>query len=299
MKHTKTIWRFRNIAAILAAMILFLLVSGALANIAQFSKRVQTPEAWCYDEAQFSGLCTKPVSCSNREGESLAGWLYSADDTAPKGLIVLAHGMGYGHRAYLNVAAYFAGRGYLVFAYDMTGCDASGGASPRGVPQALLDLDAALDAAEALPEAADLPVFLFGHSLGAYACCAVLEEHPEVRAVAALAGFDSTAALLRARFGIAGTLLTPGAVLWERLRFGAAADRTSLRGFASSTAQVLIVHSSDDPEVQVSCGLDRYAEVYGSDPRFRFLRLDGKGHGGVFTGEVAGACLALYDSCCK
>ena len=165
---------------------------------------------------------------------------------------------------------------------------------PAAAPDRPVDLDAALNAAEALPEAAGLPVCLFGHSMGAYAACAVLPDHPEVRAVAALAGFDSTAAWMQEHFGFLGVLLTPGAALWERIRFGSAAGTNSMEGFAASNAQILIVHSSDDPEVPIGCGLDRYAETYGSDPRFLFFRLDHGGHGELFTAEVQAACSDLF-----
>ena len=299
MKRYEMVRRFQAAAVLLAVFAVLLVAAGAVGYASLFSSRVATPEANCYREEQFPGLVSKPVSFSGHDGIPLSGHLYSSSDKTADGLVVLAHGMGFGHRAYMNVAAFFADNGYFVFSYDATGYDESGGTSTRGVQQVLLDLDSALNTAESLPETEGLPVFLFGHSLGGYAVCAVLPMHPEVQAVAALAGFDSTSSLLRARFGFTGSLLTPGALLWERIRFGEAANSTSMRGFASSDAKVLIAHSVDDPEVPIACGLERYVRAYGDDPRFLFLRLDGKGHGGLFTDEVSRECLALFDSCVR
>ena len=276
----------------LAAGLLALLLVGAGAYAGMFDHRIETPPA---QRARLRELRSEAVSFSNGDGVPLQGWLYAAQDMEPSRLVVLAHGMGIGHRAYGDVIAAFARRGYLVFAYDATGYDDSGGSSPGGVPQAVLDLDAALRAAESRPEAAGLPVCLFGHSLGAYAVCAVLPEHPEVRAAAALAGFDSVASWVRARYGLPGTLLIPGAALWERLRFGGAAGRTASEGLASSEARVLIVHSGDDETVPIACGLERWAARFGGDPRFRFLRLERGGHDGIFSGAVPSACFALFD----
>ena len=298
-QKNRRLQRLRTLVSFVVILSVLLLLGGAGGYALQFSGRVTTPETQCFQEASFPSLTSRSVSFSNRDGDQLAGRLYSISGIEPVGLLVLAHGMGYGHRAYLNVIASFANEGFLVFAYDATGYDASEGASARGVPQMLLDLDAALDTAEALPEAAGLPVCLFGHSMGAYAACAVLPDHPEIRAAAALAGFDSTSAWMQERFGFFGQLLTPGAALWERICFGSVAGRTAMQGFAASNAQILIVHSSDDPEVPIGCGLDRYAEAYGSDPRFLFLRLDGKGHGGLFTAEVQAACTDLFRRACE
>ncbi|MBQ6431104.1 MAG: alpha/beta fold hydrolase [Oscillospiraceae bacterium] len=297
MKLSRIFHRLGTLLIVCLVLAVLLLAVGAAAYASQFSDRAETPEAYRYSEAQFPALTAVTISYTNHSNDRMSGCLYTAEGVEPDGLIVFAHGMGCGHRAYLNVISFFADNGYAVFAYDASGYDSSGGTSTRGVQQAVLDLDAAITVAELMTKDADLPVFLFGHSLGAYAACAVLAEHPEVRAVASLAGFNSTADLLKARYGFAGLLLTPGALLWERLRFGSAAEDSAMKGFAASDARVLIVHSSDDNEVPIECGLDLYASAYESDPRFTLLRLDGKGHGGLFTGDVPAACLALFDAC--
>lgn len=289
----------KGLALALVLVLVGALVLGAAGYAKLFAGRAETPEGRRYALSDYPGLEAEAVAFSNDRGEPLAGWLYRCGDAEPAGLVVLVHGMGNGHLAYLNVAAAFARQGWLVFAYDATGNDASGGAERRGIPQAVLDLDAALNTAEALPEARGLPVCLFGHSLGAYTVCAALADHPEVRAAAALSGFDGTAAYIQEVYGVPGLILLPGALLWEKLRFGGAAGRTALEGFAASSARILIVHGTADPVVPISAGLDRYEAVYGGDPRFTFLRITGADHGGVFTREVREACLELFQNVCK
>ena len=293
----KRLWK--GLALALALVILGCLVLGAGGYAMLFAGRVETPAGRRYEPSSFPGLEAEAVAFSNDRGEALAGWLYRWGDAEPVGLVVMVHGMGNGHLAYLNVTAAFAKAGWLVFAYDATGNDASGGSERRGIPQAVLDLDAALKAAEALPEARGLPVCLFGHSLGAHTVCAALADHPEVRAVAALSGFDGTAAYIRETYGIPGLILLPGALLWEKLRFGGAAGRTAMEGFAASEARVLIVHGTADETVPISSGLERYEAVYGNDPRFTFLRINGADHGGVFTPQVREACLELFREACQ
>jgi hypothetical protein len=293
----KRFWK--GLALALLLVLVGTLALGAAAYASLFAGRVETPAGRRYSLSDFPGLEAKAVAFSNDRGEALAGWLYRCGDAEPAGLVVLVHGMGYGHLAYLNVAAAFAREGWLVFAYDATGNDASGGSGRGGVPQAVLDLDAALKTAEALPETQGLPVCLFGHSLGAYTVCAALADHPEVRAAAALSGFDGTAAYIRETYGVPGLVLLPGALLWERLRFGGAAGRTALEGFAASEARVLIVHGTADEVVPIASGLERWEAVCGDDPRFTFLRVEGADHGGVFTAQVREACLELFQEACQ
>ena len=38
----------------------------------------------------------------------------------------------------------------------------------------------------------DLPIVLFGHSWGGYSVCSVLTYHPEIKAVIACSGFNSS-----------------------------------------------------------------------------------------------------------
>lgn len=292
----------RRIQAAVLALVLLLLGTqalGAAAYAGLFARRMETPAAYREELSRYPGLTRREVPFSNADGTTLMGWLYAGTQTPVRGLLVAAHGMGFGHLAYLRVIDSFARQGWLVFAYDGTGYDASGGGGTGGPPQAMLDLDAALTAAEALPETEGLPVCLFGHSMGAYAVCTVLPRHPEVRAAAVLAGFDSVSALVRARLGLPGMVLVPGALLWERLRFGEDAGRTALEGFAASEAQLLIVHGTADTEVPISCGLDRFEAALGGDPRFTFLRVEGADHGSLFTPEVREVCLELFAEACE
>ena len=119
------------------------------------------------------------------------GYQYSKDNIEPKGVIVLAHGLGGGgHNSYLHLADYFSTHGYLVFAYDATGNDESEGDSVRGIPQALIDLDYSLRFVKNTPDLVHLPIMLFGHSWGAYSAGSVLNYHPDVQDVVMTAGFN-------------------------------------------------------------------------------------------------------------
>jgi acylglycerol lipase len=85
---------------------------------------------------------------------------------APRGAIALVHGLGEHSGRYERVAARFTEAGYAVWAIDLRGHGQSPGArgDTRFAP-ALEDIDALV--ARCGASGAGVPVFLYGHSLGA------------------------------------------------------------------------------------------------------------------------------------
>jgi alpha-beta hydrolase superfamily lysophospholipase len=87
-------------------------------------------------------------------------------DGQPRAVIVLVHGLGEHSSRYGHLAQRFTDAGYAVFALDLRGHGRTPGT--RGdlrLPQAISDVGEVLDqATSAYP---GLPVFIYGHSLGA------------------------------------------------------------------------------------------------------------------------------------
>ena len=120
-------------------ILVLLLIGDAILSVAvyddNFNKRFESYEPLMLGVEDFEGLqCTKCQFPSDK-GQMLTGCLYSAGE-AQKGIVVLAHGFGGGgHNSYMDVADFFAKRGYYVFAYDATGNDESEGDGVGGLPQ--------------------------------------------------------------------------------------------------------------------------------------------------------------------
>lgn len=283
---------------LILALILPVIASLALYE-SFFFRHFDTPAEVVQSIEDYPGLIEEPHAFSSDRGLRLEGALYQAEACEAKALAVLAHGYGVGHRGYLSVVDALARSGYLVFAYDATGYDASAGRSAWGLPQATNDLDAAIRFAERLPESRDLPVVLFGHSLGGYAVGCATGLHPEVCAAVSLAGFSDSLDIIRAQgrrlVGSAIDVLLPYLSLYESIKFGAAASRTGVEGFGSSAARVLIAHSADDATVPIEFGLDRYRQAFEGDARFTFLRLDRRGHENLFTNADARIYISFLD----
>ena len=189
----------------------------------------------------------------------------------------------------MDVADYFAKNGYYVFAYDATAMDKSEGEGLGGVPQGVIDLEHAISFVESNNDIPDLPIVLFGHSWGAYSVSAVLTYHPEVKAVIECCGFNSSPDMFESggkdQAGDVIYAMRPFIELHERFKFGKYATNTAMKGFDSTDALVLVVHSADDNVIGIEYGLDKYYEKYKDNPRFTFMRFEDRGHNEIFIDQ--------------
>ena len=255
-----------------------------------FDQRFESYEPLMLYVDDFDGLQRTQYEFSSDKGQELTGYLYSAGESQ-RGIIVMAHGLGGGgHNSYMDCANYFAQHGYYVFAYDATGNDESEGEGVGGLPQGVIDLDHAISFVEESGNFPELPILLFGHSWGGYSVCSVLTYHPEVKAVIACSGFNSSSDMFEAegkkQAGDGIYLMMPFVKLYERIKYGSYASHTALDGFSASSVAVMIVHSSDDNVVPTEYGYDIYYERYRDDPRFSFIRLENKGHNYVYDDDT-------------
>lgn len=115
--------------------------------------------------------------------------VYHLGEENGKGLVILSHGIRDRAEGYFSEARGFLNEGYRVLLYDATGSGASSGRSQRGLPQSAIDLQRILSWAERQSCFEGLDFYLYGHSWGGYAVCAVFckGEHPRVKAVCSLA----------------------------------------------------------------------------------------------------------------
>jgi len=265
-----------------------------------FGFRYTTPDWMVREVSEYAGL-TVERSDFAADGETLAGYKYAAGDTEKKGVVVLAHGMGGGHAAYLPLIACFAENGYYVFAYDVRGNDNSTGDAVEGLPQGVIDLDHALSHAYTIPEYSGLPFVLFGHSWGAYSAGAALDLHPEIQAAALVSGFNASEDMLlyRARgyVGEVTAILLPYVTTYERLKFGSEITDLSVIGSVeSSDARVLFAQSADDTTVPTAYGYDLFYAAFGGSDRIEFVLYEDRGHTNLLYSEAAEAHREAVDT---
>jgi len=250
------------IIAIIAVLVLicFLGVSAIYESV--FGKRFEIYDSPLLpDFNDYPGLESEHVSFPSKKGYNHIGTFYHHKDvTKFKGLIVFSHGIFDGQLNYLPEIDYFARRGYKVFGFDNTGSHLSGGKSLRGLPQSAEDLDTALAYVTEVTKDEKLPLFLFGHSWGGYAVSAVsCYNLYDIKGVFVQNGFNRCCDMLTAeavkRFGKWMLALTPYIRMYEKMKFGKAADYTAMQGVAKATSngtKFLILHSLDDKSISLT-----------------------------------------------
>ena len=205
-----------------------------------------------FSAEDFPGLHSEPYSFTASAGHTLKGYVYYYDDPISNRLIVFDHGFGGGHRAYMKEIEKLCRHGYLVLAYDHTGCMESDGASPNGMAQSLCDLNDCLNFVKVDERLKGLDISVMGHSWGGYSTLNISALHPEISHVVVLSGFVEVELLVNDFF--AGLLKGYRKVLLgletaANPRFVKYNAVESLKG---SSAKVLLIYSDNDQMVRKS-----------------------------------------------
>ena len=252
------------------------------------------PPAWnTLSVADFDGLTLQQTEIEVNDEKSLAAFKYSRNEVTPKGVVIVAHGLGGGgHTTYLPLIDAFTRGGYYVFAYDATANGETGGNSVEGFPQGIIDLELAIRYVTQVPEYKELPIALFGHSWGAYSTANVLELYPDIAAAIVVAGFNESEDLILYQgekyVGSTASLTTPYVYFYEQLKFTKKyADLSAVDSMKSTNAGIMIVHSADDTTVPTEYGYDKFYSEFSSDERFSFVLYEDRGHSNMFYSDDA------------
>ena len=229
---------------------------------------------------------------------TLSAYLYGKDNT--KGVIVVAPGHGDYNDIKLYEIRYFADAGYKVLCFDYTGCYTSGGSSFGGYTQAVYDLDAVLTNCDKEPAFGDMPVYLFGHSMGGYASAAVLNFDHKVDAVVSASGFDCAKEQWECsvkRFtGPVYFLIRPINLLFIKLRYGSDSTLSAVDGINNTAIPVLVISADND----VYYGGKR-SPIYDKKDMIRndkceFMLMDKPGHNEHYSYFLTDAAVSYQKS---
>lgn len=257
-----------------------------------FSVRYQTQMPLDFKIEEFDNLKREKHIYQSINNDDIVGYLYFNDmilENDCHGLIVVVHGLGSGgHSIYMETINYFVNNSFLVFSYDASGNNESGG-KIYGLPQQLIDLKTTIEYIEKIDSLQNLPLFLFGHSWGGYAVCNILNYIDGVSAVVSASGFNSTYDLISSYSlkyaGVIAYTGLPFVFFHESNKFGDFSSSSALNAFDNSTANVMIIHSEDDEVVPIKIGYDLYYEKYYDNKRFKFLKYKNRGHSFVIYSE--------------
>lgn len=270
-------------------LVLLLIAAGALFLCARailntvFANRCEgNPNAVYYEASDFPDLHAEPLSFPSNRGQMLRGYMYSHPFSHYKGVIIFVHGMGAGHTAYTALINDLAMQGYFVFAYDATGTVLSDGASLGGFSQGFLDLKSAVSFIQSLTRFHYYPLFLVGHSWGAYTAANFTHLKTQVQGVIALSPFDSISSILvhiiQMKTGKKLSFLKPFFFLATLVEYHQLAFYRPSYSLQSAPCPVLILHGDQDLSVPLSLSPAAAQEYLKRNPLLTIQLCPGKGH---------------------
>lgn len=279
------------LASVFIVVILPLIISGIIYNV-NFGKTFERMAVDSKELEEYPGLKVDRRSFKSSKDYAMAGFLYTGDYEAPKGIVVLAHGYGTGgHSYYLDVINHLVKGGYGVFTYDASGNGENAGRKVGGFPRGIVDLDNAIKYVKTNEDLKDLPIMLWGHSWGGYSVGSVLKEHPDVRSVISVAGVNSSKLILedegRSLYGGLVDVILPYIVAFERIKFGRYSGYNALKGLKHSEAPVMIIHSTDDETVPMERGYELYHDKFKDKSGYEFIKLHHRGHNNPYYTDEA------------
>lgn len=168
-------------------VVVILLVIGYLKFVGLDSK-FYYPDDKVYLQPSELGLEYEDVTFPTSDGLTLSGWFLPARSAA-RGLVVHFHGNAANITGHVSQVHWLPEAGYHVLMFDYRGYGRSEGRVTRA--GTIRDGHAALDYALSRPEAAGLPLLVYGQSLGGAVAIVVAAERPEVDAVVAESTFSS------------------------------------------------------------------------------------------------------------
>ena len=250
-----------------------------------------TGTAFYFSAANFPGLEAEPFSFPSSKGHSLKGYFYHYADPIPGRIVVFDHGFGGGHRSYMKEIELLCRKGFLVFAYDHTGCMLSGGENIRGFSQSLRDLDDCLKALKQHPRCQGLDISVMGHSWGGFSTLNVCALHPEISHIVVLSGFVSVEKLVHQFFsGLlkgyrkAVMALDPNA---DYIGYNA------VESLSGTDAKVLLIYSDNDKLVSKQVHFNTLKAGLSHKENISFLLEENKGHNPNYTADAV-AYLGQY-----
>ena len=185
-------------------------------------------------------------------GNRLFGCVYGQGGNS-RGLVMVINGINSCIDRHLPEIVWFIDHGYSVFTFENTGVGKSEGDGTVGIAQARLDTAAAIEYIKTADKLNKLPLLLYGHSLGAYAAAAALEDAPEVKAAVCVSGFDSPNENMRYNakkyVGVLADIQYPFMCLQNFFLFGGKSDDTAVDAINKSNKPVLIVGGGSDDTV--------------------------------------------------
>ena len=251
--------------------------------------------AFYFSAEDFHGLHREAYPFKSSMGHMLSGYIYYYDNPKAGRLVVFDHGFGGGHRSYMREIEMLCDHGYMVFAYDHTGCMESGGANPNGMAQSLCDLNDAIDVIKSDARFEGMDISVMGHSWGGFSTLNIAALHPEVSRAVVLSGFVSVPMLVGSFFGGIMKPYRKPVMALEKAANPRFVGFNAVESLNKSKVKALLIYSDNDRMCCKNPHYDTLAKGLAGKENVKLMLVSGKGHNPNYTADAV-AYLGEYVS---
>jgi pimeloyl-ACP methyl ester carboxylesterase len=248
-----------------------------------FGRCDDTGIAYYFSADDFKGLNKESFVFKAKAGHNLQGYFYWYDNPVENRIVVFEHGMGGGHRSYMREIETIAKKGYLVFAYDHTGCMESGGENTNGFGQSLSDLDCAITALKNSEKCKDMDISVIGHSWGGFSTLNIPALHPDLKHIVAMCGFISVNDMIKQQFSGILRLFAKHIFELEKRSNPDTVDFNAVKSLETTEVKCLVIYSDNDPLVKKECHYDVLKTALDGRENIEFMLAEGKFHSPNYT----------------
>ncbi len=251
--------------------------------------------AYYFSAKDFEGLNAVPYSFISSKGDTLKGNFYYYENPIKNRIIVFDHGFFGGHLSYMKEIEMLCRHGYLVFAYDHTGCMESGGESANGLGQSLSDLNDCFNALKKEEKLQGYDFSVMGHSWGGFSTLNISALHPDISHVVVLSGFVSVEVMFSQFLPSALSFLAKPLVKIEKKYNPESLKYNAVETLRNTKAKVLLIYSDNDPAVKKEVHFDALKKGLADKDNVKLILVSEKGHNPNYTKEAVKS-LAEYTA---
>lgn len=242
--------------------------------------------AYYFSAEDFPGLQKESYPFRSSKGHRLQGYLYHYDHPQEGRLIVFDHGFGGGHRSYMKEIEKLCKHGFLVFAYDHTGCMESEGVNSNGMAQSLCDLNDCITTLKKDERFVGKDISVIGHSWGGFSALNISAFHPDLSHIVALSGFVSVELLVNSCFGGLLKGYRKAVMQVEQSANPDFVGCQAVESLSKTKAKVLLIYSDNDRLCRKEVHYDALKKGLEGKENIRFLLEQGKGHNPNYTADA-------------
>lgn len=226
----------------------------------------------------FPGLNKEQHEFVNSLNTKISYFYYYYEGYKKDLTVLLLHGLGPGHTAYMREIETLCKAGFKVLTLDYMGCDSSEGERMPSMNEPTRDVDDLLNHLNIKEK-----MVIFGHSLGAYTTLNVMNIRPEIKKAVVISGFLRPDYVLNLMVGT--KIFSKAIAKYEKKIEPKYYPIDNLAYLKNTTDKLLFIHSKDDGVVKYDATAKYVLES--NNPNIEFITVDGKGHNPTYTKEAA------------